>query len=313
MSGTTLEIVRAGLHTTVQDAGRWGYQHLGVPVGGALDLDALRRANALVGNSPNEAALEVTLTGCALRTTGDVVVAVTGARFLLGVHPPPAGSTARPFDVTPIANDTAVLLPRGTTLVLGERQAGARAYVAVRGGLDTPVTLGSRSAWPLLPRRGALQAGDVLPVGDRAVAPASRDSLPGPAHRDVLRVLPAPESARFPMALQSLCDAGGYRVAASASRMAYPLEDGPAVPMRAPDRASSGTVTGAIQVLPSGMPVVLMAERQTTGGYPVAAVVIAADLPHAAQLAPGARVRFTRCSRVEALRALMAVGASEGM
>jgi biotin-dependent carboxylase-like uncharacterized protein len=311
MSNAAIEIVRAGLHTTVQDEGRWGFQHLGVPVGGALDLDALRRANTLVGNAPDEAALEVTLTGCTLRVTADVHVAVTGARFLLTARAGAAGGAGHGGDVEPVPMDTAVLLRRDTTLVMGERQGGARAYVAVRGGFDVPATLGSRSAWPLLPRRGALQDGCVLALADRVASPVFVASLPTPRYRDVLRVLPGPEAARSPAALDVLCGDDGYRIAASASRMAYPLEDGPAVPLRVPHRSSSGTVTGALQILPTGVPVLLMAERQTTGGYPVAAVVIAADLPHAAQLPPGARVRFVRCTRGEALAALITPGARE--
>lgn len=292
MSRDGLLVVRAGLHTTVQDAGRWGYQHLGVPVGGALDGDALRRANTLVGNAPDEAALEVTLVGCTLRAEIDVHVAVTGARFDLQVN----GAE--------VPLDTALSLERGDELTLGTRRRGARAYVAVRGGLDVPVVLGSRSAWPLLPRRGALQDGARLPVGTRVVAPVHAGTWPAPASPDVLRVVSGPEVQDAPEALAALC-AGTYRVTSAASRMAYPLE-GPAVPLVVPMRPSSGTVTGALQILPSGLPILLMAERQTTGGYPVAAVVITADLAHAAQLAPGDPVRFAPVGRADAVRALLA-------
>jgi biotin-dependent carboxylase-like uncharacterized protein len=289
-AGGRLVLVRAGLHTTVQDEGRWGYQHLGVPVGGALDLAALHRANALVGNLPGEAALEVTLVGCTLRAETDVHVAVTGARFDLRVNG------------VQVAPDTALRLSPGDELVLGERRWGARACVAVRGGLDVPVVLGSRSAWPLLPRRGALQDGTRLSIGTRVVGPVGAASSPTPAPAALLRVLPGPDAATAPDVLAVLCN-GTYRVTSAASRMAYPLE-GPAVPLVAPARPSSGTVTGALQILPSGLPVMLMAERQTTGGYPVAAIVITADLTHAAQLAPGDEVRFTPGTRAEALREL---------
>ncbi len=297
----TLLLVRGGLHATVQDGGRWGYQHLGVPVGGALDLEALQRANTLVGNAPEEAGLEITLTGCALRTSADVHVSVTGARFDLHVE---GGEGGHDRLSGPVPMDTALVLRRGATLVMGERHAGARAYVAVRGGFDLPCVLGSRSAWPLLPRRGALPDGAELRIADRAVAPAMTVSIPGRTYTDTLRVLPGPEASGDADVLAALCTGRGYRIASSASRMAYSLEDGPVVPLSAPQRASSGTVTGAIQILPSGLPILLMAERQTTGGYPVAAVVITADLPDAAQLPPGARVTFVRCTREEAFEAL---------
>lgn len=284
-----LVVVRAGLHTTVQDAGRWGYQHLGVPVGGALDLEALRRANVLVGNAADEAALEVTLVGCAIEADGHVHVAVTGARFDLTVNG--VGKSM----------DTVLTLAPGDRLMLGDRRRGARAYVAVRGGLDGPVVLGSRSAWPWLPRRGALVDGVRLSVGERVAGPVRTQSWPAPPTSSILRVLPGPDVGAAVEPLAVLC-AHAYRLLPSASRMAYPLEGAP-VPLVSPDRSSSGTVTGAVQILPSGQPVLLMSERQTTGGYPVAAVVIGPDLRHAAQLAPGDAVRFRSTTRFEAMRA----------
>ncbi len=293
MSAATLMVVQAGLHTTVQDAGRWGFQHLGVPVGGALDPDAYHRANALVGNAAGEAALEVTLTGCTLRAGADTWLAVTGAPFAMNLLDP----TGRP--ASHLVMDTAFRLPAGATLMLGQRLGGARAYVGIRGGLDLPLVLGSRSAWPWLPRRGALRDGHVLHIADRAVSPVMADALPGMPLTDLLRVHPTADGLRDARVLDALCALGGYRIAATASRMAYPLEDGPPVPLQAPDRASAGTVNGAIQILPTGLPILLMAERQTTGGYPIAAVVIGPDLWQAAQLPPGARVRFARCAAGE--------------
>jgi biotin-dependent carboxylase-like uncharacterized protein len=288
--GRSFVVMRAGLHTTVQDAGRWGYQHLGVPVGGALDGDALRRANTIVGNAAHEAALEVTLTGCTLRAGSVLQVGLAGARFEVSVN-----GTDAPAD-------SALTLSPGDVLALGARRNGARAYIAVRGGIDAPVVLGSRSAWPLLPRRGALNDGACVPVGTREIGPVRSGRWPSPLPRALLRVLPGPDGLTVPDVVASLC-AGTYRLSSSASRMAYPLE-GPAVPLSAPERSSSGTVTGALQILPCGLPMLLMAERQTTGGYPVAAIVIGADLTHAAQLAPGDTVRFRPSTRAEALRAL---------
>ena len=191
-------VVRAGLHTTVQDGGRWGYQHLGVPVGGALDTEALRRANALVGNAPEEAGLEFTLVGGTLRAAVTLHVAVTGARFDVTINGVPA------------SRDTALRLAAGDALTLGTRRDGARAYVGVRGGLDVPVVLGSRSAWPMLPRRGALRDGAVLDVGDRAIGPMLRGTWPSPPPSPVLRVVPGPEGHEAAAALAAL-QAGTYR------------------------------------------------------------------------------------------------------
>jgi antagonist of KipI len=286
----SLQLVRAGLHTTVQDGGRWGLQHLGVPVGGALDLIALRHANHLVGNEPLEAALEVTLVGCDVLARRDVTVALAGARFV---------ATA---DGQPVPDRLPFPLRAGQRLVLGERLWGARAYLAVRGGIDTPQVLGSRSAWPLRPRRGGLVDGDVVPIGNRARGRIAASPTPRRALPEALRIVAAPD-ADGTDALERLASQT-YRVASSASRMAYPLE-GPSVHLVAPARASSGTVPGALQVMPSGQPMLLMAERQTTGGYPIAAVVATVDLPHAAQLSPGAAVRLIACTRAEALGALL--------
>jgi biotin-dependent carboxylase-like uncharacterized protein len=288
--GRSFVLERAGLHTTVQDAGRWGYQHLGVPVGGALDMAALSRANALVGNHPTEAALEVTLSGCRLRAESALEMAIAGARFDVAVN-----GAAAPAEAV-------LTLSPGDILTLGERRSGARAYIAARGGIDVPMVLGSRSAWPMLPRRGGLSDGTRVEVGVREVRPVRAAVQRAPVPSGILRVLPGPDAMDGPEVLSALC-AGAYRLLPSASRMAYPL-DGPLVPLAAPDRSSSGTVTGALQILPSGLPVLLMSERQTTGGYPVAAIVIGADLTHAAQLAPGDEVRFRPTTRLKALRAL---------
>lgn len=286
----SLRIVRAGLHTTVQDGGRWGLQHLGVPVGGALDAVALRDANHLVGNDFEDAGLEVTLIGCHVRAETDLIVALAGARFVTDVDGL-AAPERLPFR-----------LRRGQVLRMGERLSGARAYLAVRGGVDTPQVLGSRSAWPLLPRRGALLDGDVLAIGNRARRAVARLPAPRRVVPEVLRIIPAPD-AEGTDAIDQLVS-HSYRVASSASRMAYPLE-GPAVSLVAPTRSSSGTVHGALQMMPSGQPVLLLAERQTTGGYPMAAVVATVDLSHAAQLAPADPLRFAVCTREEARRALV--------
>ena len=295
-STAVLEVIRAGLHTTVQDGGRWGHQHLGVPVGGALDLPALHRANRLVGNAPDDAGLEFTLVGGVLRAQQAACIAVTGARIEVRV------------DGRAVEQDRAHWVDAGAHVEVGPVRRGARPYLAVRGGIDVPVLLGSRSAWPFAPRRGALADGDRLPIGARVVSRPFGGPLPSPVYGTDVRVLFTSEAEGVPDVVDALCGRP-YRIRASASRMAYPLE-GAAVPLQAPDRVSSGTVAGAIQIVPSGAPVILLAERQTTGGYPVAAVVIGADLMHLAQLAPGDQLRLVPTTRAEALRALWEQDAS---
>ena len=290
-----LYLVRAGLHTTVQDEGRWGLQHLGVPVGGALDLPALRRANRLVGNESAEAALEITRVGGAYRAEGTLQVAVTGASFALDL------------DGQPVPMDMVLTLPPGATLTFGPRRAGARAYLAVRGGLEVPRLLGSRSTWPMSPRRGALTDATRLTVASRVARLPLAEAWPSPPPAERVRVMPGPDAEEVPGAFEALC-AGRYRLLPTSTRMACPL-DGPSIDLTMPQRSSWGTVNGAVQVLPSGAPVVLLAERQTTGGYPVVAVVITADLSQVAQRAPGDEIRFVPCTRQQAMQALLRMDA----
>ena len=163
--------------------------------------------------------------------------------------------------------------------------------------------LGSRSAWPLDARRGGLTDGARLAIGSRVAGPVRPGRLPGSPRTNVLRVIAGPDAPVAADALGVLC-MNTYRLTAGASRMAYPLE-GAQMRLLMPDRPSSGTVTGAVQVLPSGLPLLLMAERQTTGGYPVVALVITADLGQAAQLAPADDVRFELVDHAAAVRALL--------
>lgn len=293
----SLEVRTPGLLTTVQDLGRWGWQHLGVPVGGAMDAHACRVANALVGNPPEAAVLEATVLGPSIVADTPVTVALTGGPF------------AATLDGRPLAFDVAHALPAGAVLDVGSRSGRARAWMAVSGGIDVPLVLGSRSTTPGVLGGRALRAGDVLPVG-RAQETARRRHVRragGAATGDVavLRVLLAPDASDVgPEAVGALC-AGPYVVGADSNRMGYRLK-GAAVPTRSHSRPSSGTVMGMLQVPPSGQPILLMADRQTTGGYPAPAAVIEADLGIAAGLAPGDVCRFSVCTRHEALTARLA-------
>lgn len=291
-------VIGPGLLSTIQDLGRWGHQSSGVPVAGALDSFSHRLANALVGNARDAATLEITLVGPELRFEDDAVIAVTGADL-----DPTLESRAVPMN-------EAVMCRPGSVLRFGARHGGARAYVAFDGGLLTPAVLGSR-ATHVLSRIGglngrALRPGDALVLGERRAPPPRRPrSAAAPPRSSTIRILPGPQDDAFaPGTLDALVSAR-FEVAPQSDRMGYRLGGARLSGSPRGTLISGPTFTGAIQVPPSGEPVVLMADRQTTGGYPQIATVISADLPSAGQLAPGDEVRFALCSRAEAVAALI--------
>lgn len=268
-----LTVVRAGPLTTVQDLGRPGRAHLGVPPSGAFDRDALARGNLLVGNDPAAAALEATLVGPALRFAQPALVAVTGARSSL-------------------APDTALEVAAGEALELGPLSDGVRAYVCVRGGIAAEPVLGSRSH-DQLTRVGPspLRDGDVLPVGAEP-AGEPQPVAAGPRREAVLRVLPGPRDDWFPPEALELLTSVEWRVALASNRVGIRLEGRPLPRLDRGELLSEGLVTGAIQVTSAGGPILLGPDHSPTGGYPVIAVVVAEDIPVAAQLAPTAGMRF---------------------
>ena len=296
---TTCAVIRPGLLTTVQDLGRWGYQDRGVPVAGPMDSYSHRLANRLVGNDDQAAALEITLVGPELRATGELVCAVAGARFevFVGDRPVQCGQAFR--------------MENGATLRFGRRLAGARSTLAFRGGIDVPPLLGSR-ATSLVSGIGpfggrALAAGDVVPIGRVASAGSAQPAgqplrLPDGGTR--LRAIPGPQEARFAAVALERLFSSPFTVTTQSNRMGFRLE-GPALAYgAAPEILSDGTPLGSLQVPGSGQPILLMADRQTTGGYPKIATVISADVPLAGQLAPGDWIRFVPCSRADAVEAL---------
>lgn len=278
---SSLEVLRADGLVTVQDAGRPGLAHLGVPRAGWLDAPAARFANRLVGNAGGEAVLEVALAGLDVRLDADRWVAVTGAGCAVTV------------DGAVRAHGRAEWLPAGAVLGVGPAVTGARSYVAVAGGVTVEPVLGSRStdtlAWVGPPR---VVAGAVLPVGVPRGAPAAVD-VPPVVRRGPLRVDPGPRADWFaPDALARLC-AASYVVTAASNRVGLRLAGPGVVRERHEELASEGVVLGAVQVPPDGQPVVFLADHPTTGGYPVLAVVRAGDLAACAQLRPGDVVRFS--------------------
>jgi KipI family sensor histidine kinase inhibitor len=288
-SGGTIEVIKPGPLATVQDLGRPGFGHLGVPHSGAADPVSLRRANRLASNPDGAAGLELTLGRAALRFSGEARVAVTGAPAAVTLTGP-GGGAARD-----VPYDAAFGVPAGGEVRVGAPATGLRSYLAVRGGIDVPPVLGSRSA-DLRSGLGPppLRAGDLLPVGE----PAPGAAAPGPAtamptaEPAVLRVIPGPRDDWFaPGALELLCG-GSYKVTPASDRTGLRL-DGPALLREHGDELpSEGVVTGALQVPPGGQPILLLADHPVTGGYPVIAVVVSADIGLAAQLRPGARLRF---------------------
>ncbi len=290
---TTIEIIRAGALTTIQDLGRPGYAHLGVPRSGALDVAAHRLANHLVGNDATAATLETTLTGLTVRVLAPTVVAVSGA-----VAPIRRDGHPAPW-VAPIA------LSAGETLDIGPATQGVRNYVAFAGGVDVPAVLGSR-ATDLLSGLGPpkLRDGDVLPLGTPSSPPHPADIYPvtvtapdlqhPSASAFELPILPGPRAEDFPDLAWQILTSTEYTVSQSSNRVALRLNGLP-LHRTGPDTIpSEGTVLGAIQVPADGLPIVFLADHPPTGGYPVIAVVPVAALGLAAQAPPGAHLRFRR-------------------
>ena len=280
MSGPrALQVLVPGPLTTVQDAGRPGRAALGIGRSGACDRRSYALANRLLGNEPGAAALEVTFGGLAVRARGDLVVVTTGARCAgAGPHLAPT------------------LLRDGAELRLGPPSRGVRTYLAVRGGIDVPPVLGSRST-DLLAGIGPapVAAGDLLPVGRATgelpgidVAPVA-EPAGGPV---ALRVLPGPRLDWFAAQAWAQLTSSAYEVTASSDRTGLRL-DGPVLQRaRTDELPSEGMVRGGLQVPPSGTPVMLLSDHPVTGGYPVVACVHDADVDLAAQLRPGQRVHL---------------------
>lgn len=273
----SLVVVATGPQVLVQDRGRFGYAHLGVPRAGALDAPSAALANRLVGNDVDAAVLEVLLGGLVIRAETACWVAVTGAVLPATV------------DGVAVAHGQAVRLPVGATLRLGGPQTGIRAYLAVGGGIDVAPVLGSRSTDTLAGVGPApVVAGDRLPVGPGAGAPAGVDT-PRPRRAGVVRVLPGPHGEWFgPEVLERLA-ATPWTVASASDRVGSRL-DGEPLSRVAGELPSEGMLLGAIQVPPDGRPVVLLADHGPTGGYPVVGVVHPDDLWQLGQVRPGERV-----------------------
>jgi len=305
----SITVLTPGLFTTIQDDGRWGHQDRGVPVAGPMDRVAYRLANALVGNPPGAAVLEATVLGPELRVEQPMRIAITGADLSASA------------DGRAMALNSVLTCAAGSVLRFGERKSGARAYIAFDGGIDAPQVLGSRATHVVSGLGGidgrALRAGDRLSLGHawdgplRRVPPAMdvarRTGSTGGAR---LRVMRGPQDDFFDERAFDWLRSARFAISPQSDRMGYRLTvDTPRATNDAPRTAaalmiSDATVMGGLQIPPSGDPILLMADRQTTGGYPQIATVITADLPLAGQLAPGDWLEFALCSRDEAIAVL---------
>jgi antagonist of KipI len=322
----SLRVLRPGALATVQDLGRHGRQHLGIVTGGAMDPVSHRIANALVGNAADAATVEIALAGPELRFEVDVLVALHGARFAADV------------DGTPLPQSRPVRVRAGTRVRIGRVEAGCFGYLAVAGGIDVQPVLGSRSTYlagafggwrgRLLERDAVLpftpEAADLAAVRfgratrrRRAIAVGRCETVgwfaPAatlPEHdAPVIRALEGLHAGLFADAARAAFYAERWRVAPDSNRMGFRLL-GPRLELAAPaEILSQATCLGTVQVPPSGQPIVLMADHQTTGGYPKIAEAIAADAPMLAQLAPGASLRFAAATLAEADAAREALAA----
>lgn len=293
-----LRVVAAGAGATIQDAGRRGYMRFGISGSGAMDLDLLALANALVGNPGDTAAIEIAMLGPTLVCEADRCrVALAGAPFVLGLN----GQRLDAY--------TACDLRRGDRLTLGAPREGMRAYLAVSGGFALAPMLGSLSTHTRSRLGGldgtALRAGDRLPLLDPAPA-AQPLTLPAhhrPRFGGPIRVVLGPQADSFTEAGLRTFLTEPYTLTARADRMGCHL-DGPAIAHADGfNIVSDGIVNGSIQVPGHGRPLILLADRHTTGGYPKIATVISADLGRLAQVRPGEAIRFEAVS-VEAAQAI---------
>ena len=311
----SVQVLRPGLLSTVQDLGRYGLQHLGIVPCGAMDSLAHCMANALVGNDKSCATLECTILGPELRFEEDALVALYGAAFEDRRRTLPGN---RP-----------VLVRAGTTISVGAAVRGARAYLAIAGGFSVPAVLGSRSTYvpanfgghdgrplqagdrletieglaDISARRFGAQA-DAIVLGDLRSVRWSAPELNLPGKEPVeARAMDGRHHAQFDAASREAFFSAPWRVAPQSNRMAYRLEGVRLQRTRAIEVLSEPTCLGTVQVPNDGSPILLMADHQTTGGYPKIAEVASADIPRLAQVSPGASIRFVRCSVDEAYEA----------
>ncbi|WP_077325394.1 5-oxoprolinase subunit C family protein [Virgibacillus siamensis] len=315
----SIKVAKPGLLTTVQDSGRYGYQKYGVIVSGVMDVDSTRLANLLVDNESDAAVLEMTITGPTIEFQEDALIAICG------------GDMSPEINDKPVQMNKAVWVKKASTLKFKSVRTGCRTYMALAGGIDVPPVMDSRSTYLRAGIGGfngrALQKNDRLPVGSPSKSAAmmikqmqkqagaahflemdwgvSLDSLNDYRDGAVIRTIPGRQSEWFTEESRSLYLSEAFSVSTQSDRMGYRL-NGPELALQSRKELLSEAVAfGTIQVPPDGNPIVLMADRQTTGGYPKIGQVITVDLPAMAQLKPGEKIYFKEIEHREAQELLV--------
>ena len=283
-----IKIHKPGLLTTVQDLGRYGYQQFGMPVSGAMDTKALKLANYLVGNDENEACLEATADGPKIEFECDIFIAICGADMQAKIN----GKEVEMYKT--------LMVKTGDILTFGKLINGFRTYISFAGGIQVPVIMGSKSTY----LRGGvggfkgrkLKKGDVVAIKNDSNKPEIRSieqkNIPVYRNHFTARIIPGPEADHFTVNGLATFLHSEYTIAEQSDRMGYRLAGNKIEHKKSADIISSGIAFGTIQVPAHGQPIIMMADRQTTGGYTRIATIISEDLPYIAQLKPGDTILF---------------------
>ena len=295
-----LRILRPGPFSTIQDLGRRGYMKDGFPQSGVMDDYSFLQANRLLGNDKNAAAIEMTLMGLAAAFTEDTDFVAAGGDF------------GAALDDMPIAPNMLYHAKAGAVITFGAAKTGCRCYLAVAGGFDVPPVMGSRSTTVKCRIGGMdgrkLQSGDLLPIGKASCTPSpvgTQFDNPMPDDTLTIRAVPGPQDDLFTEEDLRLFFSQVYTITPESDRMGMRLAgDTPLKGKRGTDIISDGIAFGAVQVPSSGQPIVLMADRQTVGGYAKIATVISCDLHLLAQAKPAQTIRFVKTDLAQAVRAV---------
>lgn len=293
---SSIDVMNGGILTTIQDSGRYGYQELGIPTSGVMDDYNYRLANILVGNNLDEAVLEMTYFGPTLKFNEDLTLAITGS----DMNPKINGAAAPMFET--------IKVKAGDTLQFGKVNEGVRGYIAFGGSIDVPLVNGSKSTHIKTKMGGmsgrALKAKDTLDIKkskEKTMRRIPEKYLPKFNHCNVLRVVLGPQDDYFTeKGIHDLCRSGGYQVTKDFDRMGIRLKGTAIEHKETADIISDGTNFGSIQVPANGQPIILVADRQTTGGYTKIANVITPDLPKLAQVSFLDKILFQEVTIEEA-------------
>lgn len=294
MSDMSMHILSPGMLTTVQDLGRRGYMASGFSQSGVMDSFSARLANILLDNSESDGVLEMTVTGVKAYFDEDNVIALTGAEFEPTITCSDSGDTVK------VPLNTAVRIKKGDVLDCGTAKSGMRGYLAVAGGFDIAPVMGSMST-NLKCRIGGfegrkLKSGDILPLrlpqGKLYGMSARREEIKRHSGVATVHVIPGPQDDYFSQNGKKIFYRETYKVTGDSDRMGIKLDGAPVESVSGVDIISDGIAAGSVQIPSSGRPIIMLADRQTTGGYAKIATVISADLPVLAQLRPGDSLRF---------------------